>query len=155
MSNIIKNEENIFMKKVFAILFCICIIFCGCSQSDNISNEKSDYQSVNTEEIEIVDSSNEEDIPSDLNEAYKLLDGSLSDEDIAYIRDCTDEDLAMMHFGLGLWIRNNWIYQSNNKIVKEFAKRGINHPDDISGLIIKGYRLHLNELPCEIDEIIK
>lgn len=131
------------MKKVFAILFCVCIIFCGCSQSDN------------TEEIEIANNSNEEDIPVNLNEAYKLLDESLSDEDIAYIKDCTDEDLVMMHFSLGLWIRNNWVYLSSNKIAQEFITRGINHPDDISGLIIKGYRLYLNDLHCDIDDIIK
>lgn len=143
------------MEKVFAILLCICITFCGCSQSDNISNEKSGYESVNSEETENVNTSNEEGIPTNLNEAYTFLDESLSDEDIAYIKDCTDEDLVMMHFGLGLWIRNNWVYPSSNKIAQEFITRGINHPDEISGLIIKGYRLYLNELPCDIDDIIK
>ncbi len=142
------------MKKVPAILLCICIILCGCSKSDHISNEKSDYQSIHSEETETVNVSNEDGIPANLNEAYKLLDESLSDEDIAYIRDCTEEDLVMMHFSLGLWIRNNWIYPSSDKITKEFVTRGINHADDISGFIIKGYRLYLNGLPCEINEII-
>ena len=45
-----------------------------------------------------------------MQEACKMLKDELSDEDILFIKqgkvDSTD-----MHFTLGLWIRNNWIYK--------------------------------------------
>lgn len=45
-----------------------------------------------------------------MQEACAMLKANLSDEDIMLIKqgkvDATD-----MHFSLGLWIRNNWIYK--------------------------------------------
>jgi len=94
-------------------------------------------------------------IPNDLIEAYKYFDENLSDEDIEYIKNGSVNDLASLHFSLGLWIRNNWIYPFENKIAKVFTDKGIDNPDNISGFIIYGYKLYLNELPCEIDALMK
>ena len=49
-------------------------------------------------------------LPTSMQEACTMLKANLSDEDILLIKqgkvDATD-----MHFSLGLWIRNNWIYK--------------------------------------------
>ena len=49
-------------------------------------------------------------LPSSMQEACKMLKEELSDKDILLIKqgkvDATD-----LHFSLGLWIRNSWIYK--------------------------------------------
>lgn len=49
-------------------------------------------------------------LPSSMQEACTMLRANLSEEDVLLIKqgkvDATD-----MHFTLGLWIRNTWIYK--------------------------------------------
>lgn len=94
-------------------------------------------------------------IPKTLGEAYKYLNENLKSEDIEFIKNATDEEMLSMHFGLGLWIRNNWIYPSTEAIAKVFLDKSINMPDTMSGYILDGYKMYLNGEPCEIDDIIK
>ena len=120
-------------------------------------------------------------IPSTLQECYIVLNATLSDEEKNDIRNAgngnlfrsgglTDErwneliaegidpvflDLGMTHFGLGMWIRNNWIYPSSANIAQRFILAGVNHPDDMSSMIIDGYYLYLNGLPYHIPFQIK
>lgn len=119
----------------------------------------------------------DDNIPSTLKECYAELDLTLSDEEIDQIRnagsgdlfrksgltddrwnqlvaegfDPVDLDLSSAHFGLGLWIRNNWIYPSpNTNIAIRFLVSGVNHPDDMSSMVVDGYYLYLNDLPYSI-----
>ena len=95
------------------------------------------------------------DIPATLHEAYVCLDGILSEDNIEYIKACKPDELISMHMSLGMWIRNNWIYPSKTRIVKQFYDKGITIPDDISMYIIEGYNAYLNGLPCDLSDIIK
>lgn len=45
-----------------------------------------------------------------MQEACTMLKANLSDEDILLIKQ-RKVDATDMHFSLGLWIRNNWIYK--------------------------------------------
>lgn len=94
------------------------------------------------------------DIPMTLEDAYTYFDETLSPEDIDFIKNCTEKEFYSMHFGLGLWIRNNWIYAYSNRIEKVFLDNGIEHPDDISSYIIRGYKLYLNDMPAGIDDLV-
>jgi len=116
-------------------------------------------------------------IPSTLEECYIALDSVLTEEEKFNIKnagngnlfkisgfpdnrwneliaegfDPVDLDLSTTHFGLGLWIRNNWIYPSSrSNIGNRFIIAGIRHPDDISSQIITGYYLYLNGLSFAI-----
>ena len=51
-----------------------------------------------------------EKLPSSMQEACTMLKANLSDEDILLIKQ-GKVDTTDMHFTLGLWIRNNWIYK--------------------------------------------
>ena len=84
-------------------------------------------------------------IPKTNRECYALLDKMLSEEDKrAIIAKGIDE----LHFTLGLWIRNNWLYpqstEETEELLKTFSKEPrFYHPDDFSSIILEAYRKHL------------
>ena len=50
-------------------------------------------------------------IPTTTRQAFKILDGMLSEEEKkAIVAKDKSEFTIDSHFGLGAWIRNNWIY---------------------------------------------
>ena len=57
--------------------------------------------------------------PKTAAEAWKRLDKRLSEEDKNAIREA--EDMVDFHFSLGMWIRNNWIYEQEEENVKRLA----------------------------------
>ena len=76
-------------------------------------------------------------IPKTKEECFALLDKELSEADRRYLIE--DEDAAMdVHFTLGMWIRNNWIYPLGDKerknLMQQFAE-----PDDKLGLSLLCY----------------
>lgn len=85
-------------------------------------------------------------IPKTNRECYALLDEMLSEEDKQAI---IEKDVFELHFTLGLWIRNNWIYpqgqEETEELLKTFSK---NIPlfwnaDDCSSTILEAYKKHL------------
>lgn len=79
-------------------------------------------------------------IPNDLEEAVKSLDKLISDEDKSELRKMNeDEYLAATHFGIGRYIRNEWCLWRDSNLSKYFRHRGIKHPDDMSGEILRAY----------------
>jgi len=89
------------------------------------------------------------DIPGTLEECYAALDEMLDDETKNDIKESSD-NLINYHFGLGTWIRNNWIYPTDGRIAKVFFDAGYEHVDAISGAILTGYHYYLNNLPYDI-----
>ena len=87
-------------------------------------------------------------IPKTKREAYAQLDEMLSDEDKSAIMN---GDPFEFHFSLGMWIRNNWIYEQDEEYVKLLAEMfgddaPFFEPDDLSDRIIKSYQRHLRGL---------
>ena len=101
--------------------------------------------------------------PNTAAEAFKRLEKRLSEEDKKGLVEA--KDLIDYHFGLGMWIRNYWIYSGEKvNLVSLLKDLGENipefdnvdsedeidpiifmHPDDISTLIIEAYQKHLRE----------
>lgn len=99
--------------------------------------------------------------PKTQEEAFAMLDELLTDEDkrkALLIQD--DEEYATrQHFGLGLWVRNNWIYGGKversvltgtqveikpEESVPEALLFGM-EPDDLSSKFVELYHKHLRE----------
>ncbi len=99
--------------------------------------------------------------PKTLKEAFEIIDALLTDEDkrdALKIQD--DEKFASdQHFGLGLWVRNNWIYegkveravltgaeveQESGQVIPEALLFGMS-PDDLSSRFVSLYHRHLRE----------
>jgi hypothetical protein len=84
-------------------------------------------------------------IPKTKNEAFAQLDAMLSDEEK---RELVKSDPIEHHFSLGMWIRNNWIYQQEEEDVKRFGKAFRTEmlffeADDLSMKIIEYYQRYL------------
>ena len=90
-------------------------------------------------------------IPRTKEECFAILDEMLSAEEKAQIAEM--EDTIDLHFSLGLWIRNNWIYPQSQeeveKLLRQFDDSGDEdmplfiHPDDYSSIILDAYQEYL------------
>jgi len=94
--------------------------------------------------------------PINLEEAVIQLTKILPDTTQQKILAMTeDEFLGGFHFGLGMWIRNNWGLWRGGELAKDFNDKGIFHPDDMSGIILKCYYRQRHNQDWKLDEQIK
>ena len=61
-----------------------------------------------------------EKIPTTTRQAFKILDGMLSEEEKASALTKSGTEFAIdEHFGLGMWIRNTWYYAIEDEKIRE------------------------------------
>ena len=99
-------------------------------------------------------------IPTTVRQAFKILDELVTAEEKAYFLSLPKSQFSgEEHFGLCLWIRNNWIYgMDDDEITKESELRDrcfrmlsgmkegedmFEHPDTVSGRFLEKYYDHL------------
>ncbi|QGK74411.1 DUF6794 domain-containing protein [Flavobacterium sp. SLB02] len=63
-----------------------------------------------------------------------------------------NEAVTELHMTVGMWIRNNWIRNGNESIVKECNTIGIYHPDDISSIILTSLHRKLNHKDLNLEK---
>lgn len=79
-------------------------------------------------------------IPKDLGDAFEQLDRELPEILRNEMKELgTRDKMIKYHHGLGTWIRNNWGLWGGSRLQKYFTERGINHPDEMSGVILSFY----------------
>ena len=101
-------------------------------------------------------------IPKNLEECYVTLNEmNIKDLD-DWLKDDEDSALGGAHFGLGMWIRNNWdLWAVKNTPFWEdtlagyFNGIGIHHPDDMSSIILTSYHRHKNGKDIKLEEQVK
>ena len=94
----------------------------------------------------------EQGIAHNLTECIASLDHELSAEVIEQIRSGTEDDLIDYHFGLGMWIRNNFGLWGDSPLAGWFNRLGVFHPDDMSSIILTSYYRHVNGLPIGLSD---
>ena len=77
------------------------------------------------------------DTPTTVTAAVQRLQKVVSQKDRATIAAMSEEDLASLHFGLGLFIRNNFGLNKGNSELLQAT--GAWDPDDASGVIIRAF----------------
>jgi hypothetical protein len=90
--------------------------------------------------------------PATVSEAVGVVLVALSDEDKARIEIMPKDELIGLHFGLGMWIRNNLgLWQGNSALMEAIREKspGI-HPDDISMVIIESLWERLREMAPKV-----
>lgn len=60
--------------------------------------------------------------------------------------------LAETHFGLGMWMRNNWRLWRNSKLSRYFNGLGIYHTDDMSSIILQSFYRKLKGDALNLDK---
>lgn len=62
--------------------------------------------------------------PSTARQAFKILDGLTNPEEKSdFLSQTKSEFVGSQHFGLGSWIRNNWIYGREKETEEEIKSR--------------------------------
>jgi hypothetical protein len=85
--------------------------------------------------------------PVTIEEATGVVVAALPEAEAAKIAAMPESDLINLHFGLGMWIRNNLgLWQGNDALMQALreCEPGI-HPDDVSMLIIEQVWRRLRE----------
>ena len=81
------------------------------------------------------------------------MDSFWADSIKTQIREMTeDEFTAKAHFGIGMWLRNNWRLWGDSRLSKYFNDLGIFHPDDMSGIILTSYHRYLLGQDIKLEE---
>ena len=87
-------------------------------------------------------------IPSNLQDCFRELDRMLPASIVKSIRGSKESDLTQHHFGLGMWMRNNWgLWSDWSRLKKYFDSQGITEADDTSRMILTLYWQYLNPKP--------
>ena len=87
--------------------------------------------------------------PTTLDEAIDILDRLTPPEDKAYFLANPD---AAFHFSTGMAIRNAWgLWDKESPLYWHFARMGIYHADDMSGIIFAALRARLTGKPFDLE----
>jgi len=90
-------------------------------------------------------------VPSNLLEAFEELDRMLTREFRSEFA-ADSSQISTHHFGLGLWMRNNWGLWSGSRLAHFFNELGICHPDDMSSIVLNSYWRRNNDRPLLVEE---
>ena len=94
--------------------------------------------------------------PTTLTEAIEALDCLFSTAIKNYAREWSEEKwIAKTHHSIGRQIRNDWKLWVGSKLSKWFNEIGIDHPDDMSGIILTTYYRKIHDLPRKLGEQIQ
>jgi len=83
----------------------------------------------------------ENSFPTTVDAAVRLLMSMVDESEQVKIAAMNVDDLSSLHFGLGMWIRNNMgFYSGNAQLLKATGEM---EPDDASMVIIRAFREQL------------
>lgn len=88
-------------------------------------------------------------IPATLDEAISEFDRTVPACAVPKILDAGPDTF---HLSLGMWIRNNWGLWHGSRLAQHFNAMGIDHPDDMSGIILTSYWRRLKNRPINLKE---
>lgn len=94
-------------------------------------------------------------IPKDLDDAFVELKKMLSPALLDEIRLKSEKDMIEYHHGFGTWLRNNWGLWAGSRLAQYFRQLGVNHPDDMSGIILTSFWRHLHSQPTRLEEQVE
>ncbi|MCH8535810.1 MAG: hypothetical protein LAT51_12125 [Flavobacteriaceae bacterium] len=96
-------------------------------------------------------------IPTDLNDAISYFECKTPEKDLNDFKNKEEIDAtSSLHFGAGMSIRNNWkLWAGTSELSKFFRDLGINHPDDMSGIIFTSLHRKLNGIEIDLESQVK
>lgn len=95
-------------------------------------------------------------IPKDLDECNRQLDLLLKPRDKREIDSLESvDDMSNYHFGLGMWLRNNWGLWWGSRLSEYIRNMGIYHPDDMSSIILENYFCYRHKIKFDLESKVK
>gem|GEM_PF-4636392 len=95
-------------------------------------------------------------IPNDLESCFLQLDSLFGTEIKEWIKCLPDGDFSTeVHMNFGMYLRNEWGLWKRSVLCNYFLGLGINHPDDMSGIIFDSYQRRLKGKDIKLNEQIK
>lgn len=95
-------------------------------------------------------------IPLTLNECYDALDTIFTDDLKEWVICLPPNQFgAKMHFGVGLYMRNNWNLWKGGELASYLESKGFEHPDNMSGVILYLYHRKLRGKEYDIDKFVE
>ncbi len=91
-------------------------------------------------------------IPKDLEDCFSQLDKKLTAKDRQIIASTSEEGLWEYHFGFGTGLRNEWGLWAHSRLAQYFEALGVDHPEEMSSIIIKSYWRRLNHQDLKLEE---
>ena len=106
------------------------------------------------------------DEPENIKDAIGILDiifeetGKNNKDEIDYFNNSKTSDIMYeYHHSLGTTIRNAWLWPKNpnqiSNIYKLFFNRGIRHPDDMSGFLLRLFWYYKHEQKISLEKHIE
>jgi len=94
-------------------------------------------------------------IPKDVDDCLVELEKLLINEDYLSIKNGTEEDVLLWHPSLGRYLRNTWGLWQESRLAKWFNKKGINHPDEMSHIVLVAFWRDINSEFINLEELIE
>lgn len=76
---------------------------------------------------------------------FPQLESFLSEEQLSDLANLPEQDGAVIHLGLGLWIRKHWLYPQDSALFPLFIKANIRHSDEMSERVIAAFQQYLRQ----------
>jgi hypothetical protein len=75
---------------------------------------------------------------------FAQIDDTLSQKDKETLRNASEQEIGSMHHDFGAAVRNSFHLWEENELTRYFRSIGVDHPDIMSGVLIRGYVAYLN-----------
>jgi len=145
---------NLFLKKMFVLLFGMCLLGALNAQSGDPAATRREMDSIYHQNITksrlygIY-------IPRDIDDAFEefkhLSPAESLQEFSAYEEDLVAEKL---HFGIGRWMIVNWSFYEGSRLSHLLREMGIGHPDDMADFLIRVFHRKLNDKEPDMQSLI-
>jgi hypothetical protein len=89
--------------------------------------------------------------PTSLGEAVEAIRAEFPEAELrAWASQTEGSAEVQAHFGLGLWIRNQWFHGAGSPLAAQIQRAAHceMHPDDVSSIIVRALWRVLNGQPC-------
>jgi hypothetical protein len=93
--------------------------------------------------------------PPALAPAIALLDSGFTEAEKDTLRKWLPDSAIVLHFSVGMWLRNEAGLWRGGPVADSLRARGVNHPDDMSHVILQAYGHYLRGDSVDLDAIIR
>jgi hypothetical protein len=90
-------------------------------------------------------------VPRDLDDALEELGRIMGEDGRRDVTAADESSMVRYHFGLGLWMRNNWGLWAGSRLAESMDRLGFHHPDDMSAVILDSYWRKLHGKPLDLE----